>query len=141
VASTLLALGEWLFETTRQERITMDSFPRRPEHVLTAQEKTTLRGELFINRELVGLDLSGSDLRDARFEHMVLNECSLAGADLRGARFVHCHLRGVDLSGALLSESRFDGTMFDDSVVMMASDRAHIECTGGTFRHAHSSLR
>ena len=122
--------------------MTMHSPPSAPfEPVFTSEEKATLRGERFVNREFVGVDLSGADLRDARFERTIFERCNLEGADLRSARFVLCELRDVILVDALLEDSRFDGTTLVDALGLTNASRVLIEQGGGTFLHAHASLR
>ncbi len=51
------------------------------ELILTSREKRELHHELFRDRVLVGIDLSGADLHGARFEQTILESCNLAGAD------------------------------------------------------------
>ena len=118
-------------------------FSARPplESILTSREKRELHHELFRNRVLVGLDLSGADLRNARFEGTVLETCNLAGANLRGAQFILCDVRSVDLTSVELGENDFRGTMLMDVVGLSEQDRSHIQCAGGAFQHASASLR
>lgn len=66
-------------------------------HVRASVQCTSCEPRSFLNRELVGLDFSGADLPDARFEKTTLSRCNFAGTDLRGASFVLCELRGVVL--------------------------------------------
>lgn len=116
--------------------------PAQPfEPILTPREKRELHHEIFRDRVLVGLDLSGADLRGARFERTILGSCNLAGADLRGAQFVLCDVRSVDLTSANLGENDFRGTMLMDVVGLSKEDRRLIECAGGAFQQAHASLR
>jgi uncharacterized protein YjbI with pentapeptide repeats len=111
------------------------------ECVLTTREKEELRGEVFVNRELVGLDLSGADLRGARFEKTVLVRCNLAGADLRDATFRLCELRTVVFADASFGNNRFDGTTLEDIQWLSAESRALIEQGGGTFQPPNASAR
>src|SRR4051812_19313424 len=111
------------------------------ERILTVQEKRELQAEVFRNTELVGVDLSGADLRDARFESVVLTGCNLAGADLRGAHFVLCDLRYVVLDDAKLGDNRFYGTTLVEIVGLSEDDRLLIEREGGAFQHPRASLR
>lgn len=111
------------------------------ECILTGSEKANLREQRFVNRELIGMDLSGADLRGAWFERTVLARCNLAGADLRGARFISCEIRDVLLSDAVLGDNRFDGTTLADAVGLAAATRSHIEEVGGTFQPAFASPR
>lgn len=120
-----------------QDPVTSKSFER----VLTGEEKASLRGELFVDRELIGMDFSGADFRDALFEKTRLVQCSLAGADLRGASFKLCDLSAVDLAEAIFGDNRFDGTTFVDAMGLSASTRAMIEQGGGTFQPIHASHR
>jgi uncharacterized protein YjbI with pentapeptide repeats len=111
------------------------------ERIFTADEKATLGGELFLNRELVGVDFSGADLRGARFERTTLVRCNLAAADVRGAHFILCDLHAVVLADVLFEDNRFDGTTLVDAVGLTADGQAVIEGGGGTFQHVHASLR
>ncbi len=121
------------------------SMPSEPsltfERILTPQEKSELHGQVFRDRELVGVDLSGADLRQARFERVVLDKCNLTGADLRGAHFILCDLRFVVLVEARLGENRFDGTTLVEVAGLTADGRQLIERQGGAFMHARASLR
>lgn len=111
------------------------------EPIFTTREKRELHHERFADRELVGVDLSGADLRSTRFERTVLASSSLAGADLRGAEFVLCDLRSVDFSGVELGDTDFRGTMLTDVVGLSEESRALIVTAGGAFQHARASLR
>lgn len=93
------------------------------------------------SRTLVDIDLSGADLRGARFESTVLIRCNLAGADLRGARFTLCELYGVVLTDAVFGDNRFDGTMFVDVIGVAEPRRALIQQDGGTFQPPRASDR
>jgi BTB/POZ domain-containing protein KCTD9 len=111
------------------------------ERVLTAEEKASMEGELFVNRELVDVDFSGADLRGAVFEKTLLTRCNLAGADLRGARFILCDLHGVVLAAVRLDDARFDGTTLVEVVGLDPPTRVLIERCGGSFQQARASLR
>jgi len=111
------------------------------EPILTTHEKRELHDELFRNRVLVGLDLSGADLRNTRFEGTVLETCNLAGANLRGAQFIRCDVRSVDLTHAELGDNDFRGTMLVDVVGLSDEDRSLIHGAGGAFQQACASLR
>jgi uncharacterized protein YjbI with pentapeptide repeats len=111
------------------------------ERILTTQEKTELRGNVFRDCELVGVDLAAADLREARFERVVLADCNLAGADLRGAHFVLCDLRGVVLKGAQLGDNRFDGTILVEVAGLTTDDRRLVERQGGAFQQVRASQR
>jgi uncharacterized protein YjbI with pentapeptide repeats len=111
------------------------------EPILTSREKRDLHHELFQDRTLVGLDLSGADLRGARFERTVLATCTLAGADLSGAQFILCELRSVDFTNAKFGENEFRGSMLTDVVGLSDGDRQLVQGAGGSFQHASASLR
>jgi uncharacterized protein YjbI with pentapeptide repeats len=111
------------------------------EPILTSREKRDLHHELFRDRTLIGVDLSGADLRGARFERTVLATCTLAGADLRGAQFVLCELSSVDFTNANLGENEFRGTMLTDVVGLSNGDRQLVQGAGGSFQRANASLR
>jgi hypothetical protein len=111
------------------------------EPILTSREKRDLHHQVFRDRMLVGLDLSGADLRGTRFERTVLATCNLAGANLRGAQFILCDLRSVDLTNAGLGDNDFRGSMLTDIMGLSDGDRALIQESGGSFQHAAASLR
>ena len=111
------------------------------EPILTTREKRELHHEVFRDRTLVGLDLSGADLRGTRFERTSLATCNLAGADLRGAQFILCDLRSVDLTSACLGDNDFRGTMLVDTLGLSNGDQDLVEGCGGTFQNARASLR
>lgn len=111
------------------------------EPILTSREKRDLHHERFLDRELVGVDLSGADLRSTYFERTLLASCNLAGADLRGAQFVLCDVRSVDLTNVQVGDNDFRGTMFTDVVGLSEESRTLIRATGGTFQHGVASLR
>ena len=111
------------------------------EAILTLREKRELHHELFRDRALVDFDLSGADLRGARFERTILARCNLAGADLRGAHFILCDLRSVDLTSATVGDNDFRGTMLTEVMGLSDGDRCVIESAGGSFQHARASLR
>ena len=111
------------------------------EPILTSREKRELHHELFCDGEFVGVDLSGADLRNARFERTLLASCNLTGADLRGAQFVLCDVRSVDLTSAKLGENDFTGTMLMDVVGLTGEDQSLIKWAGGEFQHPRASLR
>jgi uncharacterized protein YjbI with pentapeptide repeats len=111
------------------------------EAILTSREKRELHHEIFRERVLVGLDLSGADLRGARFERTILVTCNLAGADLRGAQFVLCDVRSVDLTGATLGDNDFSGSALMDVTGLSDGDRLLVQSSGGSFQQACASLR
>jgi uncharacterized protein YjbI with pentapeptide repeats len=78
-------------------------------------------------RELEAGDLSGANLRGARFIDARLGQIgrlvghpsptytmSFSGADLRGARFDHAELSGVKFRAATLADASFRGTFMQD---------------------------
>lgn len=111
------------------------------ERIFSEDEKAALRGESFVHREFVGVDLVGADLRGARFQGTSLVRCNLMGADLRGAQFVLCDLSAVVLSDAILGDNRFDGSTFVDTIGVTDAARKLIEASGGTFLHPYASQR
>jgi uncharacterized protein YjbI with pentapeptide repeats len=54
------------------------------------------------------VDLSNSDLRNAKFDAIFLKNVNLSGADLRNAEFNQTALVNVDLSGANLVGIKYD---------------------------------
>jgi uncharacterized protein YjbI with pentapeptide repeats len=105
----------------------------RFERVLSPREKRELRGNVFRDCDLVGIDLSGADLRNARFENVQLVSCNLSGADLRAAQFVLCALRDVVLSGARLGGNLFYGTVLTEIGGLTEDARRAVERAGGAF--------
>jgi uncharacterized protein YjbI with pentapeptide repeats len=111
------------------------------ERVFSEEEKAGLRGEVFVNRELLGVDLAAADLRAAHFKCTLLERCDLRSADLRGTHFILCDFHRVDLTGAVFGETRFDGSTFVDTLGVDDRLRALIEGGGGTFLPSHASRR
>jgi uncharacterized protein YjbI with pentapeptide repeats len=111
------------------------------ESILTAREKRDLSNEVFRERDFVGVDLSGADLRGARFERVSLHACTLAGADLRGAHFIMCDLSQVLLGDAKLGDNRFYGTTLREVAGISDDARLTIVREGGVFLHPSSSSR
>lgn len=59
-----------------------------------------LRGQVFTDRDdLLGADMHGADLTEARLVNLDLREADLSGCCLRGARLDHANLSGADLTG------------------------------------------
>ena len=56
-----------------------------------------------------GFDLTGAQLKDAKFDGAVCVNCNLSRADLEGANFTGAYLPGVTLSNATLTSADFDG--------------------------------
>ncbi len=96
------------------------------DRILTRREKLDLRGAVFSQISLDGVDFSSSDLQGATFEHAGLRGASFAGADLRGVRFLHCDLRGADLQGARLAENRCDGSWLVGVTGLSSRDRKRL---------------
>ena len=111
------------------------------ESILTMREKRELRGQVFHDVDLVGVDLSGADLRDARFERVLIARSDLTGADLRGAQFVLCHLHYLELTDARLGNNRFPGTALLEPEGLTDEHRLTVEREGGLFQHPRASLR
>ena len=111
------------------------------EPILTTHEKSQLRDEVFRERELVGIDLCGADLRGARFERVGLERCNLTGADLRGAKFILCELRDVVMTNTQLGDNHFYGTTIRGVVGLSEAQRVAIVHEGGLFQHLHASHR
>jgi uncharacterized protein YjbI with pentapeptide repeats len=111
------------------------------ERILTTREKSELRGRVFSDCEMIGVDLAGADLRGARFERVLLIKSNLAGADLRGAHFVLCELRFVVLTDTQLGDNRFDGTTLVEVAGLTPEDRRAVERNGGAFQNVRASLR
>ena len=111
------------------------------ERVFSKEEKAGLCGEVFVNRELLEVDLASADLRAAHFKSTLLDRCDLTSADLRGTHFILCDFHRVNLTGAVLGETRFDGSTFVDPVGVDDRLRAVIESGGGTFLPGCASRR
>ncbi len=111
----------------------------RFEQILSSREKRELCGEVFRDRDFVGIDLSGADLRNARFENVQFVSCNLGGADLRATQFVLCVLRDVVLSGAQLGENLFYGTTLTEIGGLTEEARRDVVRAGGAFKPSASS--
>lgn len=68
-------------------------------------------------RPFTGVDLTGADLREARFFRSDLSHATLAGADARRARFVSANLVDTDLSHAKLQEADFTNADLSGAVL------------------------
>src|SRR5262249_53917749 len=60
-----------------------------------------------------GVDLSGADLRGARFDGLDLRQATLANADLEAANLSDADLRGADLTSANLAGVQAHKTRYD----------------------------
>jgi len=76
--------------------------------IFTAAEKCLLRGHTFQGCQLIRIDFSEADLREAEFLNASLEGSDFSGADLRGTRFIGCNLRRANFSGATFGWTRFD---------------------------------
>ncbi|MFC7081395.1 pentapeptide repeat-containing protein [Halorussus caseinilyticus] len=68
----------------------------------------TITDARFVNCNLEGTDLSGTDLRYSQFEGVDAQGVNLRGANLEHAEFDRTDLRGADLCGARLHYAVFD---------------------------------
>ena len=100
---------------------------------LTKGMKHGLRGHVFRQQEIVGLNLACADLRDVRFEEVQFTSCDLAGADLRGAHFILCTLSSTVLRDVRLGDNRFYGTTLVEPIELQDDARQTIERSGGVF--------
>jgi uncharacterized protein YjbI with pentapeptide repeats len=57
------------------------------------------------------IDLSGADLRNAKFDAVFLQDVNLSGADLENVELNQTALVNVDLSGANLVGIKYDNTI------------------------------
>jgi hypothetical protein len=103
------------------------------ERVLSLREKHALRGIVFRDRRIVGIDLAGADLRKARFLNVEIASCNLADTDLRGARFVACRLRDLVLCRARLGLNLFWGTTLTEIGGLSEEQRHAVVESGGMF--------
>lgn len=88
------------------------------------------RGERF-PAQLVGIDLSGMDLREARLAVLDLTEARLAGADLSKVDLFDTVFRRADLRGANLSGARCYRTVFSGADLRNA--RLGVDLTSARF--------
>jgi hypothetical protein len=103
------------------------------ERVLSFDEKRGLRGSVFRDRHLAGIDFGGADLQSALFLGVELRSCSFEGADLRGARFIVCILHDVVFSRARFGENLFDGTTLTEIGGLSEEQRRQVVQSGGAF--------
>ena len=97
------------------------------------ERRSELRGQIFRNVNLDGVDLSWADLSLARFEH-----CSLVGADfshstLRGTEFVDADLRRSCLEHIRFGKNRFKASFFEGAQGLSRAQTRYITRHGGTF--------
>ena len=79
-------------------------------------------------KDLIGVDLSNSSLRNANLSGRVLiganlRGCDLRNADLSGANLNYADLSGADLTGAILCYSQLYETKFNGTILMNADLR------------------
>jgi uncharacterized protein YjbI with pentapeptide repeats len=101
-----------------------------------------LKQQEFLKAQMVGFDLSDTDLRGAVFNTADLTEANLRGADLEDAvafatRFDNADLSGAVLRNAMLMNSKFagariDGTDFTDAVLDLPQQKALCARASGT---------
>lgn len=75
------------------------------------------RGIGFRQRKRLSLeftDLRGADLRNGRFDGVILQGADLEGADLTSASFAFADIRGANLTGTETSGTRFERADYDD---------------------------
>lgn len=97
------------------------------------ERRTELRGQIFRNVNLDGVDLSSADLSHVRFEH-----CSLVGADfshstLRGTEFVDADLRRSCFEHVRFGKNRFKASFFGGAEGLTRVQTRYITRLGGTF--------
>jgi uncharacterized protein YjbI with pentapeptide repeats len=111
------------------------------EPIFTAREKQELREQLFRQREFVGIDLAGADLRGTSFVRTTIASCNFEGADLRGVHFIECDLHDVVMRSAKWGENRFDGTVLSDVLGLSDAACISIERDGGAFQPLRARQR
>jgi len=93
-----------------------------------------LKQQEFLKAQMVGFDLSDTDLRGAVFNTTDLSDANLSGADLEDAvafatRFDNADLSGAVLRNAMLMNSKFAGAViegadFSDAVLDLPQQKA-----------------
>lgn len=101
-----------------------------------------LKQQEFLKAQMVGFDLSDTDLRGAVFNTTDLSEANLRGADLEDAvafatRFDNADLSGAVLRNAMLMNSKFAGAViegadFSDAVLDLPQQKALCKRASGT---------
>jgi len=108
-------------------------------------EGNLVDSSINLNRDLRGVDLSGSDLREAVLPGANLTGADLSGADLNGATLLDVDftqadlsgacLDGADLGGAVFVQTNLAGTQFQGATLRTAHFE-HADLTGSNFRGA-----
>jgi uncharacterized protein YjbI with pentapeptide repeats len=80
------------------------------------------------------VDLSGANLKDAKFDWTDLSGVSFAGANLESAGFPHANVSGVNFSGTNLKSSNFSNAMLNGSTAFSGSNimEANFVASSGT---------
>lgn len=105
----------------------------RPHIILTTEEKQQLARSTFSKTDLSGVDFSGADLRQARFDQVCLLGADFSRADLRRAEFLDCDLRGASFTQARWGENVLHQSLFSRAKGVTREEALYIQCCGGTF--------
>ena len=81
----------------------------------TDLREADLRGANLTNANLIGADLRQADLRNVNLTSAVLRAANLRKADLRGADLIDVDLRGAKIQGLKLEKANLSDTKIDDS--------------------------
>jgi uncharacterized protein YjbI with pentapeptide repeats len=108
---------------------------RKIKRVFTAYEKQYLGGRIFRESQLNYLDFSAADLRDTRFESVLLYGCDFSGADLRGTAFLDCDLRGACFGRAVFGNNSFKGSWLTGAQDISCLLFEYIRARGGHFAY------
>jgi uncharacterized protein YjbI with pentapeptide repeats len=76
----------------------------------------TLADVIFNDAQLTSADFSDANLRDAQFVRADLTNANLQGADLEGVNFQDAVLRGADLRDCDLSTANLEGADLTDAL-------------------------
>ncbi len=79
-----------------------------------------LTGATLVEARLAGANLFGADLSGARLDRAILDGADLGGSDLTQARLFFARLAGADLHGALLAGAQLTNVCLDGTILASA---------------------
>lgn len=82
-----------------------------------------LRSKDMRKANLIKIDFSGCDLREANFSYANLKDASFREADLRGTSLWSANLEGADFTGANLEDADLDYSKLRGAVLFRANIR------------------
>lgn len=116
-------VGGVIANTPVQDFVTLSSYARELLAAQTSNNGTLVQSQI-VNRNLQGVNLSGTDLSfsnlsGSNFNYSVLQDTILRGANLTDTTFVRADLRGADLGETSgLTANQLAGALLDSETVL-----------------------